>query len=235
MITLNVSPFVRFSTLALSIALVSALPACDDSGSGGSGGGGAGGEGTTTTTTTTSGSTTTTTVTENPYDTAAKINAYLEGKTLTMAGADIPSDPNGYNENVNFGQATQCYNKTVMMPAAAAWHVESTLGTLSNAPNTGDVGTCEHDKPGTTVMFDSTAILVENVSADCFDFTATYVGFGQEGRGSISADGKVLKLEIFFKDQATGHRCGDGAVGAKSVKLSGADFAGNAVQTYQIK
>ncbi len=39
------------------------------------------------------------------------------------------------------------------------------------------------------LTFDSTAALVENIegNGECFDFTITYPGFGQEGRGSISA------------------------------------------------
>jgi hypothetical protein len=226
--------------ITLSAALVaSALAACGDSGTGTTGTGGA--DATTTTSTSSAGgagstgSTGTGGTVENPYTTAEKINAYLDGKTLTMAGADIPTDPNGYNENYNFATATQCYNQVVMKPSSALWHVESTLGTLNGAPNKGDKGTCDHAAAGMMLSFDSTAILIENVSESCFDFTATYVGFGQEGRGKIAADGKTVSLELYFKDQATGHRCADGAVGAQTVKVSGADFKGNAVQVYQIK
>ncbi|MFO0593274.1 MAG: hypothetical protein U0441_37375 [Polyangiaceae bacterium] len=168
------------------------------------------------------------------FSTSDKILAYLNGKTLVMEGADIPTDPNGFNENVNFGSATQCYSKVTMTPTDAAWHVASDLGTLNNAPNKGDVGMCDHATVSTMVAFDSTAILIENVTADCFDFTATYVGFSQEGRGKIAADGSSLDLELFFGGQATGHRCADGAVGAMTVKLNGADFKGDAVQTYQV-
>lgn len=226
--SLSLSPFARLAIAVASIGLASALAACgDDTGGGAGGTGGTGGSA--------SSSSSSSGTASNPYDTADKINAYLDGKTLTMAGADIPSHPNGFDENVNFGQATQCYNKTVMTPAAQAWHVVSTLGTLNNAPNTGDTGTCDNATAGVEVAFDSTAILVENVSATCFDFTATYVGFGQEGRGSISADGKTVKLELFFSGQATGHRCADGAVGATGVMIKGAAFSGNAVQTYQVK
>ena len=41
------------------------------------------------------------------YNTVAKINAFLEGKTMVMEGSDIPSHPLGYDENTNFGAATQ--------------------------------------------------------------------------------------------------------------------------------
>jgi len=166
-------------------------------------------------------------------DTPAAISAYLEGKTLKMEGASIPSHPNGYDENTNFGNATQCYTSVTMTPTSASWHVVSVLGTLDNAPATGDTGTCNHDAPGTELSFDSTAILIENVTSDCFDFTATYVGFGQEGRASITE--ASLSLEIFFKGQATGHRCGDGAIGAQTVTLSGMPFTGDAVQQYTIE
>jgi hypothetical protein len=86
------------------------------------------------------------------------------------------------------------------------------------------------------LTFDSTAVLFENFKNNgaCFDMTATYSAFQQEGRGSISADVKTLTLELFFKDQATGHRCADGDVGAPTIKLPGAMFTGNAKQVYTI-
>jgi hypothetical protein len=86
------------------------------------------------------------------------------------------------------------------------------------------------------LVFDSTAVLLENVKDDgaCFDFTVTYPGFGQEGRGSLRDDGMTLVLEIFFKDQAIGHRCADGNVGDPTVVIREAPFAGDAKQTYQV-
>ena len=48
------------------------------------------------------------------YSTSAKILAYLEGKTFKMEGAAIPSHPNGFDEDVNFGSATQCYKSVAM-------------------------------------------------------------------------------------------------------------------------
>ncbi|MEZ4439206.1 MAG: hypothetical protein R3B72_08960 [Polyangiaceae bacterium] len=168
--------------------------------------------------------------------TAAKIETYLAGKTLTMTGADVPSHPNGFDENTNFGQATQCYVSTVMMLMGQTFQVTSELGTLENAPNTGDMGTCNKSMVSNTLMFSSTNHLIENVegNADCFDFTITYTGFGQEGRGSISADGQTLNLELFFKDQGVGIRCADGAVGSGGVTLNGNAFTGDAVQVYRI-
>lgn len=212
------TPFVRRSVVLVAV-LSAALAGCgdDDGGGGGAGGGGTGGDA------------------GQGFDTAQKINAYLEGKTVTMEGDAIPSHPNGYDENTNFGNATQCYQSVTMTPSNVAWHVVSSLGTLEGAPAAGDTGTCDHDTSSGELAFDSTAILIENVSADCFDFTATYVGFAQEGRGKISADGGSLSLEIFFKGQAAGHRCGDGAIGSATVQLNGAAFTGDAVQVYTIQ
>jgi hypothetical protein len=167
---------------------------------------------------------------------ASRISSYLEGKTLTMEGTSIPSHPNGYDEHVNFGQATQCYHKVTMTPLAGRYHVVSELGTLMNAPNPGTRGECERTMMSAELSFDSTAVLVENVrdNGGCFDFTVTYPGFGQEGRGSLSEDGGTLVLELFFKDQATGHRCGDGEVGDPTVTLSQMPFTGDARQTYSV-
>lgn len=172
---------------------------------------------------------------ESTLDTVDKINAYLDGKTLTMGPDAVPTDPNGFNENVNFGNATQCYNKVTIKTSSALWNVTSDLGTLNDAPMAGDVGTCDHATVSGTVMFDSTAILFENVTATCFDITATYVGFSQEGRGRFSADGKTVDLEFYFGGQAAGHRCADGAVGDPTVKIKGADFTGDAVQSYTVE
>lgn len=238
MVSLDVFSGSRLTATVVALLCTSALVACggDDTGSGGAGstssgtgstsssgsGGGSGGAGG-------SGGG------GEVFDTAAKITAHLEGKTVVMAGDAIPSHPNGFDENTNFGSSSQCYNNVTMSPSSAMWHVVSTLGTLTGAPMPGDTGTCDHATPAGEVMFDSTAILIENVTVDCFDFTATYVGFAQEGRGSLTAGGATLSLEIFFKDQATGHRCGDGAVGEATVQLNGMPFVGDAVQVYTVE
>jgi hypothetical protein len=174
--------------------------------------------------------------TEAKYNTVDKINTYLEGKTLTMSGANIPSHPNGYDEDVNYGSATQCYQSVVMQVAAGTYNVTSTLGTLRDASQTGSRGTCDHETKATELKFSTTAVLIENVAADgsCFDVTYTYTGFKQAGRGQISQDGQTVKLELFFEGQATGNRCANGAVGAATVTLNGAAFTGNAVQVYTV-
>ena len=166
-------------------------------------------------------------------NTAASIHTYLDGKTWVMTGSNIPSHPNGFNEDTNFGASSQCYATVTMAFAAQNVMVTSVLGLISGAANVGETGTCTHAGGG-TLMFNSTNILIENVqgNAACFDFTATYTGFSQEGRGKISADGNTLTLELFFAGQATGHRCAAGAVGAQTVTLNANAFTGNAQQVY---
>lgn len=171
-------------------------------------------------------------------DTPAAINTYLDGKTWVMQGADIPPYPNGYSENVNYGAATQCYDKVLIGIAAGTWSVTSTLGTLTGAPTVGSTGTCDNATPSTTLApYASTTVLVENVhgNGDCFDLTVTYTGFAQSGRGKFSPDGKTMTLELFFAGQATGATCAAGAVGSATVTLNGAAFTGNALQVYRLQ
>ncbi|MBF5043579.1 hypothetical protein FGE12_14375 [Aggregicoccus sp. 17bor-14] len=167
------------------------------------------------------------------FTTAQAINTYLEGKTYLMEGANIPSHPNGYDENKNLGSYSQCYNKvTMVITGGPTYAVTSDLGTFRTE---GSTTICDNTtKSGNAAPFTTTNVLVENVAADgsCFDVTYTYNGFGQEGRGKLSKDGKTMTLELFFAGQATGHRCVNGAVGSKTVTLNGAAFTGNAQQVY---
>ena len=170
------------------------------------------------------------------YNTADKISTYLEGKTLEMSGANIPDYPNGFNEDVNYGSATQCYTSVTMAVAGGNYNVTSNLGTLRDTSTKG-VQECDHATKSNQTSFTSTNVLIENVRADgtCFDVTFTYTGFKQVGRGQVSQDGKTLKLELFFENQATGSRCADGDVGAQTVTLNKVAFTHNAVQTYTIQ
>ena len=167
----------------------------------------------------------------------AAIATYLDGKSMLMTGADIPTHPNGYNENQNFGASTQCYKSVAMSIAAGTWNVSSQLGTLNGAPTVGSIGTCDNATAlGSPLTFSSTAVLIENVAPNgtCFDITVTYTGFSQAGRGAFSADRKTLLLELYFGAQATHNRCADGNPGAAGVLLNTVAFTGNAVQTYRI-
>ncbi|MCY1017918.1 hypothetical protein [Pyxidicoccus sp. MSG2] len=170
-------------------------------------------------------------------DSQANILAFLDGKSLQMTGANIPSHPNGYNEDIDYGAATQCYKSVTMSVAGGNFKVDSIPGTIEGSPGVGQPGgTCNHDLAKNPLSFTSTTLVMENVAADgsCFDVTFNFPGgLVQEGRGGFSADRKQLKLELFFKGQATGSKCANGAVGADgTVTLNKAPFSGNAVQTY---
>lgn len=168
--------------------------------------------------------------------TVVGVQACMEGKTYLMAGADIPTHPNGFSRDVNFGASSQCIASTEIMVVNNGFQVATEVGTLTGAPMVGDVGSCDVNTPvGTPLTFNSTAVLIENVKADgtCFDISATYGTFTQEGRAKLSDDGSVLEMELYFESQATGSRCADGAVGDATVTLNNAAFAGDAVQVYR--
>jgi hypothetical protein len=171
------------------------------------------------------------------FNTADNVRNWLDGKKMLMEGTNIPSHPNGYDENVNYGAGTQCYNKVEMLAASGNFDVTSTLGTLRNAPAVGSRGTCDRAAPsGAPLRFTSTAVLIENVATDasCFDITITYQGFKQLGRGNLSADGKTLTLEIYLGDNISGANCASGAIGSATVVRGGAAFTGNAQQIYTV-
>jgi poly(hydroxyalkanoate) depolymerase family esterase len=175
-------------------------------------------------------------VEEGQFGSASALESYLDGQTLVMEDGEIPAYPNGFDENINFGQATQCYHRVMISPLAGRWTVTSDLGTLVGAAEVGDVGTCDHATLSSTLEFVSTAVLIENVAADgsCFDVTMTFPGFGQEGRASLDEAAGTVTMELFFKDQAVGHRCADGAVGSATVTLDSQPFTGDARQTYNL-
>ena len=93
------------------------------------------------------------------FDTVAKIEAFLDGKTLTMTGNNIPTEPLGFNENINLGAGTQCYNQAVIVVNGTQYTVTSDLGTLQNAPMVNDIGVCDRDSVSTTVSFMSHAVV----------------------------------------------------------------------------
>ncbi|MGA9525883.1 MAG: hypothetical protein WBV82_30770 [Myxococcaceae bacterium] len=171
------------------------------------------------------------------FDTPVKISAFFEGKTLVMEKDNIPTHPNGFLQDLDFGASSQCYHKVTMVAEGGNFAVTSDLGTITGSSGVGTEGSCDRTTKSNTLSFKSKTVLIENVKDDgaCFDVTYTYDGFVQEGRASLNADGTLLSLEIFLgAGKATGHRCADGAVGAKTVKFNAADFAGNAIQKYTI-
>ena len=173
-----------------------------------------------------------------PIETVSDVFGLLDGKTLVMEGAQIPSHPNGYDEHVNFGQATQCIYRVSMKVQDRNFTVDTEMAMLEGAPQPDDVGQCDRMTPnGETFSFNTTTALIENVQPDgaCFDITLTYPGFGQEGRGSFSADRETVTLELFFRDQATGHRCEAGSVGSSTILLNRETFTGVATQLYRLE
>lgn len=175
------------------------------------------------------------------FDTAAKITNFLDAKTLTMDGANIPTHPNGFLQDLDLGASTQCYQKVVMKIASGNFAVASDLGTMKGAdgggaPGAGKLGVCDRATKSGAVSFTSTAVLVENVkgNGECFDITVTFNGFTQEGRGSVTADGSKMTLELFFGGKAAKHRCVDGNPGASGVLVNTAAFSGDAKQVYVV-
>ena len=51
---------------------------------------------------------------EMTFPNPAAIEGYISGKTLVMAGDDIPSHPNGFSEDLDLGPNTQCYNRVAL-------------------------------------------------------------------------------------------------------------------------
>jgi len=177
-----------------------------------------------------------------PYDSQAEIMAHLEGKSLVSKGASLASHPVGANEDQNLGDVKVCYTQVELKVGGGKFTVTSTLGTLENAPKLYDIGNCNHDvaSGGLLGPYESTSVTLTNIKQDasCFDIDIAYTSFAHSGRGKLSADGKTLTLELFVKDKASGIRCADGEVGAKTVKFPTAngpiDFAGNAQQVYTV-
>lgn len=171
------------------------------------------------------------------FDTAENIRNHLEGKKLLMEGANIPSHPNGLNEDQDNGGLTQCYQKVEMTVANSNFRVASTLGTLRDVNQTTKMGTCDHATAnGAPLEFTSNTVLIDKVKADatCFDILISYTGFKQQGRGNLSADGKTLTLELFFEGAAVGASCEAGAVGSPTITIGNASFTGNAKQVYTV-
>lgn len=178
---------------------------------------------------------------ENPppaLTTKEAIATYVDGKTWVMTGADIPSHPNGFSEDLNLGAASQCYQKVTIAILAGTWSTTSDLGTLEGEPLA-----CNHAVKSNTLAFASETVALGTdaisgtgeATADCFDILVNYGAFKQEGRGRFSADRETMELELYFENQAVGATCADGDVGSGITTLNGAAFAGDAVQVYRLQ
>ncbi|RYZ42823.1 MAG: hypothetical protein EOO72_07160, partial [Myxococcaceae bacterium] len=167
----------------------------------------------------------------------SNILAFLEGKTLVMEGDNIPSHPLSLDEDINWGSASQCFQKVTIGVGGNNFHVTSIPGTIRESAGVGQPGsTCDHAAAQNALVFDSKAVTLSNITAggSCFEILVDYGSFKQEGRASFSSDTKKLSMELYFEAKATGWRCADGAVGAKTVSVSGQAFTGNSVQVYDI-
>jgi hypothetical protein len=178
-------------------------------------------------------------------DTPQRILNFLEGKTLTMEGMNIPTHPNGFNENVNFGANSQCYQKTVIRVMNGEFQVTSTPATINSLDGgtlmLGQLGRCDRTMRGPMdLSFSSMGVTLANVqgNATCFDVDVNYGTFRQEGRATINAAGTEIVMELFFQNGAVNHRCTNGAVGSGGVVQvvmgNMIPFTGNAQQKYVI-
>lgn len=172
------------------------------------------------------------------FTTSAEILAFLEGVTLVEEGANIPSHPQGYSEDVNYGSATQCYSGITVEVRSGQVHQQLVFGSLEGAPTTGSVGTCNRGVAVQQIDVTSTALDIRNIQGDaeCFDIDITFAGYGLQGRGRIMPGAREVQLEVYFRDQAVGMRCADGLVGApRTVQLNGMPFTGDAVQRFDVR
>ena len=178
------------------------------------------------------------------FSTGTKILAHLEGKTMVMQGADIPNSPLGFNQNLNFGLNTQCYNKVKIDVLGGNFAVTTNVGqfTPGGDGGVGQVGVCDTSVAvGSPLQYTSSAVLFQNVTDNggCFDADLTYTGFAQEGRGKISQDGTTVTLELYTSGRATNIRCANGPVGTigadGGVKVLGSTLLGNSQQTYRVQ
>lgn len=155
------------------------------------------------------------------FSTGQLILNFLDGKTLTMEGDDVPDGLKIV--------ATDCIDSTVITVSSGTFTVTSQVGTVAGTM-------CDFTSTSEQPAFTSTAASITNVedNGGCFDFDVVYPALAQEGRGSISQDGTELRLELYAQGFFTGIRCADGDVGADTVMLGGALTPTDVVQSYVI-
>jgi len=146
----------------------------------------------------------------------------IKDKTWFAVGsAQIPRNLLGFQEAIV--AAAACYSKVKVEASAGSAGNDLTF-TVTNMPGTASGGTCNEDAPSGAFgdPTTSTALTITPVTADCFDIDISYGNIIQQGRGSINADGTILKFELYRKDIANpvGHRCADGQVGERNATLT---------------
>lgn len=172
-----------------------------------------------------------------PIVTGNDLLMYLEGKTFEMKGANIPSHPFGFDEDVNYGANTQCYQSVVLTFEGGNARMETVPGTLENAPNPNDKGTCDHATPKAPFTFTSTTMsLVEGApEGACFDVDLKFPAFRVLGRARLAAAATQFEVELYYENQAEGFACANGAVGAAGVTVQNQPLGGDAVQKFVLK
>jgi len=146
----------------------------------------------------------------------------IKDKTWFAVGStQIPRNLLGFQEAVV--AAAACYSEVKVQASAGSSGNDLTF-TVTNKPGTASSGTCNEDAPsgGFGSPTTSSALTLTPVTADCFNIDISYGTIIQQGRGSINADGTILKFELYRKDIAdpAGHRCADGQVGDKNATLT---------------
>jgi hypothetical protein len=147
----------------------------------------------------------------------------IKDKTWFAVGStQIPRNIFGLQEAAVTGPF--CVNVSKVAASAGSGGNDLTFNVTSK-PGTVSGGTCDEDTPsgefGNT--FTSQVLTIKPVTADCFDIFINYGAIIQEGRGSINADGTILKFELYLKGtpnpNPVGHRCADGQVGERNATL----------------
>lgn len=162
------------------------------------------------------------------------IEAWLDGKTAVMTGADIPEWPLGYFEGANYGEATQCLAEVKLRYVDVSFISDTDFGTLNGAPDEGSVGTCDHMPSSRQAQATTRGYAIEGDGV-CFDLRLDFGSYTLEGRGDFTPDGRTMRLELYYAGQATGTTCLDGAVGSAGVQVSDMDLGGDAVQVYRLR
>jgi len=160
------------------------------------------------------------------FSTGRKVLTFLEGRTLVMAGHDIPTYPFGISEVFDLGPETQCYRAVTIRVTNGAFDSTVEAGQLAALPDGGLA--CDHTATTSTSIFTSRAVLIDNVADNggCFDVTVDNGTFGEEGRGRMAPDGTLVTLELYFRGKASRHRCEDGAVGSQVDLIIGSPGTG---------
>jgi hypothetical protein len=148
----------------------------------------------------------------------------IKDKTWYAVGSrQIPRNVLGYKEATiaAFGQVA-CFSAVKVEASAGSGGNDLTFKTY-NKPGTVSGSTCDEDTASGDFgpAFTSTVLTITPRTADCFDIDITYDNVNQEGRGSINADGTILKFELYLKGtpNPVGHRCADGQVGQRNATL----------------